>query len=135
MSNDPIACAGAIVHDRTGRLLLVQRANPPGRGLWSLPGGRVEPGESDETAAVREVAEETGLAVRPLRLAGRATIPGPSDTVYEIADYLCELVDGGTLSPSSDAADARWVTALEYSGLPVVDGLTEILGRWGFLPT
>ena len=95
----------------------------------------MEPGESDETAVVREVAEETGLAVRPLRLAGRATIPGPSDTVYEIADYLCELVDGGTLSPSSDAADARWVTALEYSGLPVVDGLTEILGRWGVLPT
>lgn len=135
MSNEPIACAGAIVHDGTGRLLLVQRANPPGRGLWSLPGGRVEPGESGENAAVREVAEETGLAVRPLRLAGRATIPGPSDTVYEIADYLCELVDGGTLSPSSDAADAKWVTALEYSGLPVVDGLTEILDKWGVLPT
>lgn len=134
MSNGPIACAGAIVHDQTGRLLLIQRANPPGRGLWSLPGGRVEPGESDENAAVREVAEETGLLVRPLRLAGRATIPGPSDTVYEIADYLCELLDDATLTPSSDAADARWVTALEYSRLPVVAGLTEVLSSWGALP-
>lgn len=134
MSNDRIACAGAIVHDRAGRLLLVQRANPPGRGLWSLPGGRVEIGESDESAAVREVAEETGLLVRSLRLAGRVTVPGPADTIYEIADYLCELVDEEMLRPDSDAADARWVTALEYARLPVVDGLTEALASWGALP-
>src|SRR5437763_11981549 len=58
-----VACAGAVIRDRPGRILLVLRANDPGRGLWSLPGGRVEPGETPEQAVVREVREETGLEV------------------------------------------------------------------------
>ncbi|MGI8799897.1 MAG: NUDIX hydrolase, partial [Pseudonocardia sp.] len=64
----PVACVGAIVRDAAGRLLLVQRVNEPGAGRWSLPGGRVEPGETDQDAVVREVAEETGLQVRTTRL-------------------------------------------------------------------
>ena len=65
-----IRCVGGIVHDAQGRLLLIKRANEPGRGRWSLPGGRVEPGETDAEAVVREVREETGLEVTPGPLAG-----------------------------------------------------------------
>ena len=56
-------CVGAVVTDRDARLLLIRRGHDPGAGLWSLPGGHVEPGETDEAAVVREVAEETGLDV------------------------------------------------------------------------
>ena len=66
-----IACVGGLAYDGVGRLLLVQRANEPGRGRWSVPGGRVEPGEDDAAALVREMHEETGLHVTPEALVGR----------------------------------------------------------------
>src|SRR4051812_36423779 len=59
----PVPCAGAVVRDRDGRLLLVRRGHAPSEGLWSVPGGRVEDGETPEQAAAREVLEETGLYV------------------------------------------------------------------------
>ena len=59
-----VPCVGAVVHDAAGRLLLVRRGRDPHRGRWSLPGGRVEAGESPEQAIEREVREETGLTVR-----------------------------------------------------------------------
>jgi mutator protein MutT len=58
-----VPCVGAVVHDEAGRLLLVRRGHPPNAGTWSLPGGRVEPGETLEQAVVREVREETGVAI------------------------------------------------------------------------
>src|SRR5579859_374033 len=54
-------CAGGIVHDGDGRLLVVRRGRPPSAGRWSVPGGRCRPGEPAADACVREVAEETGL--------------------------------------------------------------------------
>src|SRR3954466_12295448 len=71
-----VPCVGAVVRDAAGRLLLVRRGHAPGRGLWSLPGGRVEPGESVEQAVAREVREETGLTVRAGAPVGRVTILG-----------------------------------------------------------
>ena len=129
-----IACVGAVIHDHRGRLLLIRRGQEPGRGLWSLPGGRVEPGETDHEAVVREVAEETGLRVRPGRLVGRVSRAAPSGGVYDIADYACELAGPDLLRPGTDADDARWVTAADYAGLPLVYGMTEALTEWGQLP-
>lgn len=120
---------GGIIFDGVGRLLLIQRGHDPGRGQWSLPGGRVEAGETDHAAVVRELREETGLDVFPGELAGMVT-RGP----YEIYDYVCE-VRGGQLRPGDDAADARWVDAAAFAELDLTDGLADALHAWGRLPT
>lgn len=123
-----IACVGGLAYDDAGRLLLVQRANAPGRGLWSVPGGRVEPGEDDDAALVREMKEETGLRVAPGELVGRV-VRGP----FAIADYRCTVVDG-PLRAGDDALDARFVDRTAMSALPLVDGLLDALTEWGALP-
>jgi ADP-ribose pyrophosphatase YjhB (NUDIX family) len=128
-----VPCAGALVHDAAGRLLLVRRATEPGRGRWSVPGGRCEPGETAAQTAVREVREETGLAVAAGRLVGRAERPGPGGVVYLIEDVACTVL-GGTLAAGDDADDVRWVDAAELARLPLVDGLLDALTSWAVLP-
>jgi ADP-ribose pyrophosphatase YjhB (NUDIX family) len=123
-----VPCVGGLAFDPYGRLLLVQRAHDPGRGLWSLPGGRVEPGEDDTAALVREMAEETGLVVVPGALVGRV-----HRGRYEIADYLCGVV-GGELQAGDDALDARWCDAAAFAELPLVTQLAETLADWDALP-
>jgi 8-oxo-dGTP diphosphatase len=123
-----VPCVGGLTYDPDGRLLLIQRANEPGSGLWSLPGGRVEPGEDDAAALVREMAEETGLLVQPGALIGRV-MRGR----YAIADYRCTVV-GGTLRAGDDALDARWCDAASLAELPLVERLAETLADWGALP-
>ncbi|MEV5411655.1 NUDIX domain-containing protein [Thermopolyspora sp. NPDC052614] len=128
-----IKCVGAIVFDDAGRLLLIRRAHPPGEGLWSLPGGRVEPGESDAEAVVREVREETGLTVAVGPLAGTVDRPAPGDAVYEINDYLAS-VTAGRLAADDDASDARWCTPGDLARLPLTPGLLDALTEWRVLP-
>ena len=127
-SDRSIACVGGLAYDEVGRLLLVQRANEPGRGLWSVPGGRVEPGEDDAAALVREMHEETGLLVTPDVLVGRVQ-RGP----FAIADYRCVVV-GGSLRAGDDALDARFVDRATMAALPLVDGLLDALTEWSALP-
>jgi ADP-ribose pyrophosphatase YjhB (NUDIX family) len=131
-----VRCVGAIINDDDGRLLLVQRGHAPAQGLWSIPGGRVEPGETDEQAVRREIAEETGLVVRVGELAGVVRRPGLGGSTYEIYDYDA-AVDGagaGAAIAASDAADLRWVWPDQVEDLPVTDGLVQCLRDWGRLP-
>ncbi|MCR6486511.1 NUDIX domain-containing protein [Amycolatopsis sp. OK19-0408] len=127
-----IRCVGGITYDDLGRLLLIRRANDPGSGQWSLPGGRVEPGETDEQAVIREMLEETGLHVIPGTVVG-SVVRGP----YEIHDYACS-VTGGVLTAGDDATDARWSDAADLSGLEaageLVDLLYVTLRDWNALP-
>jgi len=125
---EQVPCVGALTFDADGRLLLIQRANEPGRGLWSLPGGRVEPGEDDATALVREMAEETGLVVCPGTLVGRV-----QRGRYSIADYHCTVV-GGELRAGDDALNARWCDAATFAELPLAELLMATLAEWGVLP-
>jgi 8-oxo-dGTP diphosphatase len=125
-----VRCVGAIVHDAEGRLLVIRRGRPPGEGLWSLPGGRVEEGETDAQAVVRELAEETGLRVEPGSLVGQVERPGPGGVTYDILDYAA-IATGGRLTAGDDASDARWVTPGELRTLPTSDGLIEALTEWG----
>ena len=123
-----VPCVGGLTFDEEGRLLLVQRANEPGRGLWSVPGGRVEPGEDDAAALVREMAEETGLVVLPGDLVGRVRRGD-----YVISDYRCHVV-GGTLRAGDDALDARWCDAATVRALPLVPLLLDTLREWDAMP-
>lgn len=129
----PIPCVGALVRDDEGRLLLVRRGRPPAVGTWSLPGGRVEPGETTSEAIVREVAEETALVVVPERLVGRVYRPGPDGTTYQIDDLRCRWVSG-RLRAGDDAADARFVSPAELCRLPLSPGLLDALREWDEMP-
>jgi ADP-ribose pyrophosphatase YjhB (NUDIX family) len=135
---EPVLAVGAVVVDGAGRVLLVRRGRPPSVGAWTLPGGRVEPGESFEAAVVREVREETGVeayAVCPLEVVTVAR----EGFAYAIHEHLLALPPGAAPPPRAgdDAMDARWVEHAELSGLgvstdavAVVDrGLAEALAR------
>jgi 8-oxo-dGTP diphosphatase len=124
---------GAVIKDAAGRLLLIRRGHDPGAGLWSLPGGRIEPGETDEQAVAREVLEETGLRVACGRLVGTAQLPGLDGAVIDVRDYLA-TVTGGGLAAGDDAADVRWVTAADLARLPLTNGLAEFLAARGVYP-
>ncbi|HEX3780443.1 MAG TPA: NUDIX domain-containing protein [Pseudonocardiaceae bacterium] len=148
MAETVVRCVGALVHAADGRLLLIRRANPPGRWRWSLPGGRVEPGETDAQAVIREVAEETGLRVAAGRLVGSVRRPGPGrrpasgvstgpGVMFDIYDYECAVL-GGAPAAGSDASGLRWVDAAAFAALDgcgaLVDLLADTLRGWQALP-
>jgi len=132
MSGSVIPCVGAVAMDGLGRLLMIKRGHEPGAGLWSIPGGRMEPGETDAEALVREMLEETGLTVKVGRLLGRVQRPFLNGAVIDIRDYAV-TVTGGTLHPGDDAADARWVAAADLNSLEITEGLIAALTGWGVL--
>ena len=121
----PVQCAGAIVRDDGGRLLLVRRGRPPAEGLWSVPGGRIEPGETAAAAATREVREETGLDVEVGAVLITAVI---ADGAYRVQDFAARVV-GGRLHAGDDASEVRWVTDAELDELELSPGLREELLR------
>lgn len=133
-SRPVVPCVGAVVHDHSGRLLLIQRGHDPHRGRWSLPGGRIEAGETPEQAVVREVREETGLDVLPGPAVGRVTIPGDG-VVFDVVDLACELTSpDGEPVPGDDAAAVLFVDAATLAQLPCTPLLVETLREWGVLP-
>jgi ADP-ribose pyrophosphatase YjhB (NUDIX family) len=131
-----IDCVGGIVVDPRGRMLLVRRGQEPAKGRWSVPGGRVEPAESDADATAREVLEETALQVVVGRLAGTVERDVPGGGVYVIRDYVCALApdaDPDAVRAGDDADDAAWFTPAEVRGLATAPGLVEALVGWGLL--
>ena len=124
---------GAIVR-RADELLLVKRGCEPAVGEWSVPGGRVEPGEMLMEAVTRELHEETGLHGVCGRLVGWVERIG-DDRHFVILDF--EATVTGDLDPSSgsDAAEARWWPVSEVANLRLVDGLAEFLHDHGVIPT
>lgn len=129
-----IPCVGALIHDAEGRLLVVRRGREPSRGLWSIPGGRVEPDESDLDAVRREVREETGLQVDPGDTAGVVVLAAvaPGDR-YLVTDYWAVITPGTSFEPrcGDDADEVRWVSEPDFLALQLTPGLAEALQRWG----
>jgi ADP-ribose pyrophosphatase YjhB (NUDIX family) len=127
----PIVAVAAIVFDDADRVLVVERGRPPGEGLWSVPGGRLELGESIAAAVAREVREETGLTVEvgPLvEIVERVSTTADGTWHHVIHDHLARLT-GGTLTAADDVRDARFVTDAELAALPTTDGLAAVVAR------
>jgi 8-oxo-dGTP diphosphatase len=127
-----IPCVGAIIHDAEGRLVVVRRGRPPSKGLWSIPGGRVEPGESDQDAVRREVREETGLQVDVLDAAGSVVLAASAGDRYLVTDYLAAVIPGASTDvvAGDDADEARWVSESEFLALDTTPGLARALEQW-----
>lgn len=129
----PEVCVGAIaVFDDS--ILLVRRGRGPAQGTWSIPGGRVEAGESLAEAVVRELAEETGLSGVCEGLVGWAERIG-SDHHYVILDFSVTLLSDADPVAGDDAAEVRWVALSEVADLVLADGLAEFLHDHGILET
>jgi ADP-ribose pyrophosphatase YjhB (NUDIX family) len=128
----PILGVGALIL-RRGRVLLVERRRVPLRGWWSIPGGVLEAGETLEQGVCREVLEETGLLVKPLRLFEvferiiRDT-QGRPEYHYVLIDYLCRVA-GGKLLAADDANRAEWVAREDLKHLRITEGTLEVIER------
>jgi 8-oxo-dGTP diphosphatase len=117
----PLVGVGAVIFDDLGRVLLVKRGAEPQKGRWSLPGGLLELGETLAEGVKREVAEETGLIVKPEAVVEAVDriyrySDGKESQVryhYVVVDYWCRML-GGELHPSSDAVDVAWVSRAEW---------------------
>src|SRR4051812_29270883 len=109
----PIVGVGAVVWNDRGEIVLIRRGQEPRLGEWSIPGGRLEWGESVREAIIREVQEETGLDVEIdglIDVVDSVTRNASDEVVrhYVLIDFLARPV-GGALRAGSDAAEARWV--------------------------
>ena len=116
---------------REGRVLIVRRGRPPALGLYTLPGGGVELGETLEQAVIREVREETGLAIAPLGLVGfREAIArdaaGRVERHFVILPFAARWIDG-EIALNEELAEAQWRKPDELAGLKTTEGLAEIV--------
>ena len=135
MTRHAEVAVGAIAVDEH-RLLLIRRGHGPGAGLWSFPGGRVEPGETLHEAVVREAFEETRLEVVVDRFVGYVERFGDDPAPYHflIMDFAVTVLDREQPPiAGDDAAEAMWVPFEDVGDLRLVAGLFEFLTDHGIL--
>ena len=127
----PQVCVGAIAVENNA-LLVIRRGSEPGLGQWSVPGGRVEAGETLAEAVVRELAEETGIEGVCGALVGWVERIGSSHH-YVILDFSVTVLDAREPVAATDAADAAWIPLDQVAELRLVDGLAEFLHEHGVI--
>ncbi len=124
-----LAVSAAIIRD--GKVLVVRRARKPALGIYTLPGGGVETGETLIEAVNREVREETSLAIEPVALAGHreAIVRDPQGRVERHFVILCFAARWISGEPvlNEELDDARWLAPAELVGLRTTEGLAEIV--------
>jgi ADP-ribose pyrophosphatase YjhB (NUDIX family) len=124
-----LAVSAAILRD--GKVLIVRRARTPALGVYTLPGGVVEAGETLEQAIVREVKEETALDIAPVTLAGHREVvirddEGRVERHFVILCFAARWL-GGEPALNEELDEARWVDPAELAGLKTTDGLADIV--------
>ncbi len=121
----PSVTVDCVVFDDRGRLLLIRRRNPPFAGQFALPGGFVDPGETTEAAARRELAEETGLQARDLRLVGVYSKPGRDPRGWTISIAYLVTTEEGAPQAGDDAAEVEFRS--DWRELPLAFDHSEIV--------
>lgn len=124
-----VAISAAIVVE--DRVLLIRRGREPGMGLWTLPGGSVEPGETMDAALRREVREELALDIEPIGLVDAREIirrgaGGALEYHYVVLAFAARLL-GGEITPSGEVSEIRWAVPADLMGLHTTEGLSGIL--------
>lgn len=127
----PVLAASIAVFRADGKVLLATRTKPPANDLWSLPGGKVEPGETLEAAALRELGEEVGVAARLIGFNRHVEIihretGGRVTHHFVVASFVGEWT-GGEALPGPEAGEVRWVDPLALGGLPTTRELGPVL--------
>jgi mutator protein MutT len=128
----PLLGVGALIF-RDDRILLVRRANPPLEGEWSIPGGLVETGETTKQAIIREVREETGLEVEPVKLVEvfeRILRDQHAQVEYHfvLIDHMCRIVSG-EMHADSDVSEVRWAGLEELESLGVAHETCAVIRK------
>lgn len=126
----PVLAVSAVII-RNDEFLLVRRARPPMQGLFTLPGGVVEAGESLTEAIQREVREETGLSIEPITLAGTREVISRDDgnrvqRHFVILAFAARWT-GGEPQLNEELSEARWIKPAGLEGLATTEGLAEIV--------
>lgn len=124
-----LAVSGGIIRD--DRILIVRRATAPGRGVYTFPGGVVEAGETLTEALMREVREETALAIAPIGLAGHREVIGRDSTGqverhFVVMAFAARWVAGEPML-NEELLEANWLTPPQLTGLKTTDGLAEMV--------
>jgi ADP-ribose pyrophosphatase YjhB (NUDIX family) len=123
---------GALIFDGE-RILMAQRGKEPLRGWWSLPGGALETGEILADAIRREVREETGLEIDPVKVFEiferiMRDAAGAPEYHYVLIDYICR-VTGGTLRAGDDVCCAQWVNRADLPQLQITEGTLAVIDK------
>jgi len=124
-----LAVSAAII--RGGRVLVARRARGPALGIWTMPGGVVEAGETLTEALVREIAEETAMVVEPVALAGHREVVVRDDDKrvsrhFVIMCFATRWISGEP-QLNEELAEARWLKPDELGDLETTEGLAEIV--------
>ncbi len=125
-----LAVSAAIVRD--GRVLIARRNKGASTGAFTLPGGVVEAGETLRQAVIREIREETGMAIEPVALAGQREFitrdeAGRVVRHFVILCFACRWMSGEGVPLLEELSELRWLRPAELAGLTTTEGLAEIV--------